>query len=149
MSNKVADILTGIVTLLVAAVFYVQGIDLEFESKVFPQVIEVFLSLTGIYMLVRGFLDKSGKSMGDANIHYGRGMLMVLASVLYVMAISYIGFYVTSFVFLLLMSWFLNDKGLNLKSFGVSTIFAVIMIVAVYGTFSMFLDVPTPSGIFF
>ncbi|GAB6180113.1 tripartite tricarboxylate transporter TctB family protein [Desulfotomaculum defluvii] len=149
MSHKVADILTGIVTLLVAAAFYVQGTELEFESNIFPLVIEVFLLLTGIYMLVRGFLDKSGKSMGDTNIDYRRGMLMVLASVVYVAAISFIGFYVSSFVFLVLMSWFLSDKGLNLKSFGISTVFAVIMIIAVYGTFSMFLDVPTPVGILF
>ena len=149
MTNKMADILTGIVTLMVAAVFYVQGIDLEMESKIFPQVIEVFLVLTGILMLVRGIMDKSGSSTGDANINYRRAMLMVLAAVVYVAAITMIGFYVSSFVFLLLMSWLLNDKGLNLKTLGVSTVFTIIMMAAVYGTFGLFLEVPTPTGILF
>lgn len=149
MSNKVADILTGIVSILVAAAFYVQGGELEFESNVFPLVIETFLVLTGVYMIIRGLLDKSGKSSNSSDIDYRRGLLIVAATIVYLAAVNFVGFYVSSFVFLVLMSWFLSDRGLNVKSFGISTAFAVIMIVAVYGTFSMFLEVPTPVGILF
>ena len=149
MTNKVADILTGIVSLLFAAAFYVQGTELEFESNVFPLVIEVFLVLTGVYMLVRGLMDKSGEAHDKTDLNYRRGFLMVFATIVYVAAINIIGFYVSSFAFLVLMSWLLNDKGLNVKTLGVSTIFAVIMMAAVFGTFSLFLEVPTPVGILF
>lgn len=149
MTNKVADILTGVVSILVAAAFYVQGGELEFESNVFPLVVETFLVLTGIYMIIRGILDKTGKSDDKTDLNYRRGMLMVFATIVFLVCVNVIGFYVSSFVFLVMMSWVLGEKGLTAKSLGISVLFAVIMITAVYGTFSMFLEVPTPTGIFF
>lgn len=149
MSNKVADILTGIVSILVAFAFYVQGGEMEFESVIFPLVVEVFLVLTGIFMLIRGFRDNTGEAHDKTDLDYRRGMLMVVATILYIAAINTIGFYVSSFVFLMLMSWFLSDRGLTAKSLGISVFFAMIMCGAVYGTFSMFLEVPTPVGILF
>ncbi|MEG6521259.1 tripartite tricarboxylate transporter TctB family protein [Desulfotomaculum sp. 1211_IL3151] len=149
MTNKVADILTGLVSILVALAFYVQGTELAFESNIYPMTMEIFLVITGIYMIVRGVRDNSGEAKDKTDINYTRGAVIVVATALYLIGIKFIGFYVTSFAFLVLVSWYLSDKGLTIKSLGVSTVFAVILIAAVYGTFSLFLDVPTPAGILF
>lgn len=149
MTNKVADILTGIVSILVAAVFYLQGGGLAFESVIFPKVIETFLVLTGIFMIVRGVRDNTGEAKDKTDLDYRRGFFIVFATALYLAAVTFIGFYVSSFVFLVLVSWFLGERGLTVKSLGISVIFALIMCGAVYGTFSMFLEVPTPTGILF
>ncbi|MEW6696321.1 MAG: tripartite tricarboxylate transporter TctB family protein [Bacillota bacterium] len=149
MTNRKADIYTGIVSILIAAAFYVQGRELELHSNIFPLLLELFLVLTGGYLVYRGITCKGTKCSESTNLDYRRAFIMILATIIYIAGINVVGFYVTSFVFLTLMSWYLSDRGMTLQSLGISTGFAVILTSAVYATFTLFLGVPTPVGILF
>lgn len=149
MTKKKADILTGIVNIVVAAAFYVQGRELEFHSNIFPLLLEAFLVISGIYLIIRGMMCKGEACSAGENINYNRAFIMILATVFYIVCVNLIGFYVSSFAFLTLMSWFLSDRGLNLKSLGISLGFAAVLTGAVYLTFTVFLGVPTPAGFLF
>lgn len=149
MTKKKADILTGIVNIVVAAAFYVQGRELEFHSNVFPLLLEAFLVITGLYLIIRGLMCKGKECSTGENINYNRAFIMVLATVFYIVCVNLIGFYVSSFAFLTLMSWFLSDRGMNLPSLGISFGFAIVLTGAMYLTFTVFLGVPTPAGFLF
>lgn len=149
LSSRKADIYCGIAGITVAFAFYIQGRSLEYESNLFPLVLEAFLTLTGIYLLVSGFTRKHYKPMNPENIAYGRAFLIIGATIVYILGIMFIGFYVSSFAFLTVMSWLLSDRGRTPASLGISTFFGLILTGAVYVTFSLFLNVPTPSGILF
>lgn len=149
LSSKKADIYFGLFSIALALAFYVQGRELTFESVLFPIILEVFLTVTGIILLLRGFAGKQDKPLGGSNIAYSRAFLIIGATIVYLLGIMFIGFYISSFVFLIVMSWLLSDRGLTVSSFGISTLFSLILTGAVYITFSLLLSVPTPSGILF
>ena len=148
LSTKKADLYTGIFSIIVALAFYFQTGELAAESKVLPLVLVVFLIVSGIVLVIRGFIGKNDKPL-VADIVYSRAFIMLAAAVVYLTAIVYVGFYTSSFIFLVLMSWLLNDQGRSLKTLGVSVIFGVVITAAVYLTFTLSLKVPTPIGLFY
>ncbi len=149
VSSRKADLIAGLASIAVALIFGFQGRELSFASNIFPRVLEVFLILAGAVLILRG-LSRSMEQPGKKeHIDYSRAWLVVLASLIYVAAINYIGFYVSSFVFLTLLSWLLSDRGRNLPSLGISTLFGLLVTGALYATFWLFLKVPTPQGLLF
>ncbi len=148
LSTKKADIYAGISSIIVALAFYSQTGELAVESKVLPLVLIVFLTVSGVVLMIRGFISKNDKPL-VADIVYSRAFIMLAAAAVYLAAIIYIGFYTSSFIFLVLMSWLLNDQGRSLKTLGVSVVFGIIITAAVYLTFTLSLKVPTPIGLFY
>jgi len=148
MDKRISDRLAGLFALVTTAAFYWQGRELAEESVLFPMVLEAFLLIMGLYLLGRSFTGEGGKT-DDEHLVYSRAWVMIGATVLYLIGMDLIGFYVTTGVFLIGVSWYFNDHGFTLRSFGKSALFGVVMTVAIYATFSLFLQVPTPEGILF
>ena len=67
--------------------------------------------------------------------------MIILASIVYVICIAYIGFYVSTVLYLLLGSWYLNEKGFTLRTLVFSLVFGVGVSVVLYATFTAFLQV--------
>lgn len=150
MSRRKADLIAGIVSIIVALVFGIQGRELSFLSNLFPLTLEAFLVLSGVALLVRGFLSGEGQTnSNEEKLDYGRGWLVIIASLVYVAAINFVGFYVSSFVFLTLLSWFLGDRRWNLHAWGISSLFGLVVTGILYVAFWLFLKVPAPQGILF
>ncbi len=151
MTKRKSDILAGLVSILVAVAFMVQGFKLSDRVNAMPLVLEIFLIVTGIYMLIRGFISKGAEKgeEGEADINWVRAMVIVLATFVYVAGVIYIGFYVSTFVYLLLGSWYLNEKGLTLSALMLSLIFSTAISGVLYLIFTVLLLVPTPAGLFF
>lgn len=149
MAGRKADLIAGVASIVVALLFGFQGRELSLASKIFPLVLEVFLVLMGAVLILRGLRGSKEQQGGQEQIDYTRAWLVVLASLVYVAAINYIGFYVSSFVFLTLLSWFLSDRGRNLPSLGISGLFGLLVTGVLYATFWLFLKVPTPQGLLF
>lgn len=151
MTKRRSDLLAGSASILVALVFMVQGLELTKRPNTMPFVLEIFLIVFGIYLVIRGIktnADEIGEEEKN-DINWVRATVIVLATFVYVACIVYIGFYVSTFVYLILGSWYLNDKGFSVPALGISVIFSIVVCVVLYLTFTLFLKVPTPSGLFF
>jgi len=148
MDKRISDRLASLFAIVPAAVFYWQGRELAAESVLFPQVLEAFLMVMGLYLLGRSFTGAHEKTE-DEHLTYSRAWVMVMATVAYVVGIEMIGFYVATSIFLIGVSWFFNDHGFTVRSFAMSVLFGLIMTASIYATFGLFLQVPTPEGILF
>lgn len=63
--------------------------------------------------------------------------------VAYILCLYYLGFYLSSFIYLILVMWWLRVKWLQL------CLTVVVMGCLIYGVFTLFLKVPLPKGIIF
>ncbi|HHY27306.1 MAG TPA: tripartite tricarboxylate transporter TctB family protein [Desulfitobacterium dehalogenans] len=150
MTKSRTDILAGLACIVVALVFYVQGIGLSPEADLYPKILEIFITVMGVFLMIRGGLTaKTSSQVEEVDFDRIKGVVIVIASVLYVAAIYYIGFYVSTFFFLALCSWYLSQKGLNIRAFSVSVGFGLFLTVLLYLLFTAILKVPTPEGILF
>lgn len=148
MDNRASDRSAGLFCIIVTAVFYWQGRGLSAESVLLPLVLEVFLLIMGLYLVGRSFIIAS-EEMEDEHLTYSRSWVMIAATIVYLVAIELIGFYISTGVFLIVISWFFNDHGYTYRSLLTSVLYGLIVTASIYATFSMFLQVPTPEGLFF
>ncbi|HBW38760.1 tripartite tricarboxylate transporter TctB family protein [Desulfosporosinus sp. BICA1-9] len=151
MTKRKADLLAGLVSILVAIVFMVQGFELSERSNALPFVLEVFLFVSGLYLLIRGIRTNAAEKgeEGESELDWVKSTVIVLATFVYVACVIYIGFYVSTFVYLILGSWYLNERGFTLPALIVSAIFSIGVSAVLYLTFTVFLLVPTPAGLLF
>ncbi len=152
MSKRNSDLIAGITSLLIAAIFWSQGLKLGTESNLLPKVLEYFIIIAGLGVLVRGFLrgkDVQGSHEEKEGLNWTRAIVIIIATIVYVICIAYIGFYVSTVLYLLLGSWYLNEKGFTLSSLVFSLVFGVGVSGILYATFTVFLQVPTPTGLLF
>ena len=150
MTKRKSDIFAGLASVLVALVFMVQGFELSERSNTMPMVLEFLLIVTGLYLIIRGIRTNAAvKGEEGEALNWVRSTVIVLGTFVYVAGIIYIGFYVCTFVYLLLGSWYLNEKGFALSALVFSSVFSVGIAVVLYLTFTVFLKVPTPTGLLF
>ena len=150
MTKRKSDLFAGSASVLAALVFMVQGFGLSKRSNTMPFVLEIFLIVLGIYLIIRGIRTNAAeKGQESEELNWVKSTVIVLGTFIYVACIIYIGFYVSTFVYLILGSWYLNEKGLALSALAFSSSFSIGITVVLYLTFTVFLKVPTPSGLLF
>ncbi len=150
MTKSRTDILAGLACLVVALVFYIQGMDLSPKADLYPKILEIFVAMMGVFLITRGALTaRTSSKVEEVDFDRIKGIVIVIASILYVAAIYYIGFYVSTLFFLALCSWYLSQKGLNIRAFSISGGFGLFLTVLLYLLFTAILKVPTPEGILF
>lgn len=148
MTRKLADTLSGLGFLALAAIFWLAGRDLEGISRVFPLLLEIFLAAGGLLLLISGIRRAADDLACEGKPIWGRVWLIAAASAAYVLLVPIIGFYVTSFAFLFLMAELLS-RGSGLRHLAASAGFAVVLCALVYLVFNTLLLVPTPEGVLF
>lgn len=152
MGKRKADIIAGIACVLVASIFWTQTIGLDPESKIFPQILEIFMIIMGFFVMGRGLLQKneSADEQEPEKLDWVKSVVIVIASIVYVLGMTYIGYYVTTAVYLTLGSMYLNDENHSWsKKIGGSMAFGIGVTIVLYLTFYVFLKVPTPSSLLF
>lgn len=150
MTKRKSDLLAGLASVLVALVFMVQGFGLSERSNTMPKVLEILLIVLGGFLIIRGIRTNAAEKGEEVDeLNWVRSTVIVLGTFVYVAGIVYIGFYVCTFVYLLLGSWYLNEKGFALSALAFSSFFSIGIAVVLYLTFTVFLKVPTPVGLLF
>ena len=149
MKKRSANIFLSIVMLLVAAAFFLEG-DMRYPSNVLPNAVLVLISVLSLIILIRNIVlkDEHDKN-GDRQI-YTRVMQVVIGSVAYIAALSFIGFYITSFLYLIVLSLLLQERqDRNPRRAVNATVMAIVVCGLIYLMFSVLLRVPTPDGLLF
>lgn len=148
MSKKMSDRICGTATIIIAAIFFWEGRSLSLVSNIFPLCLEGFLVITGLYLLIRSLRLQSEQN-SDEELAYRRIWIMLGATIAYIVAINVIGFYLATGIFLTVMSWLFNEHGFNARTLAYSVVFGMVVTSALYVTFWLFLQVPTPNGMLF
>ena len=132
----------------ICAFFYAQTMKLSADSQTYPRfIIIVLFGLTTLYLLQMLF---RAKKFGTENSNgefkdfqpvqfFGCAILTLL----YLLGVHFIGFYVSTIVFMAATLFFLKVKPLQI---GIAT---VAIILLVYVAFTLFLKVKLPSGLLF
>ncbi|MDH3230147.1 MAG: tripartite tricarboxylate transporter TctB family protein [Alphaproteobacteria bacterium] len=140
---------------IAAAVYIVSSFYLGMQALEFPAGGGTFpLFAQTCAVLISGILIVGSFRSGareandriDFRLTYARAkpLLLLAVSVLYVLVIFELGYFVSTFLFLFLASWLIGIRDLKTV-----TITAVILIPVMYGFFVVFLQAPLPKGILF
>jgi len=130
--------------------FYVGAQALEFPAGggTFPLFAETCaILISGI--LIAGSFRSSARQEEDRidfRLTYARAkpLLLLALSILYVLVIFELGYFVSTLLFLFLASWTIGIRNLNTVA-----LTAAILIPAMYGFFVVFLQAPLPKGALF
>lgn len=149
---KKADIIAGIIGLCLSA--YVIWDASQFPEdhvlllgpSFFPIALAIGLALFSIVLIGLALCGKSLPctdpfDIKSPSIH--RALISLLASILYCIVIDYLGFIITSIVYLLFLLYLLkvrNYKKMLSVSIGVT--------IVIYGIFHTLLDITLPTGLF-
>lgn len=151
MRSRTTDIAAGLAVLGVAGLFHSQSTDLQGVSLLFPRMLIIFMTLGGIYLVIKGVLQaKRAKSDDDEPVNVRRVVTISIGSILYALVIPLAGFYPASMVFLFAMAMILGDTNTNTaRKAVISGAFAAVLCVVVWLGFALMLSVPTPESVLF
>lgn len=154
MASHKGDILAGLAVLAVCAMFHFQSADLEGLALLFPRMLVIFMTIGGLYLVAKGVV----KGRRFAHVEHKeaepldakRVVTIALGSIVYVLTIPVVGFYLTTVLFLFAMSFILSDGNKkSLKKVVASALFTAVLCISVWLGFSLLLSVPTPTGMLF
>jgi len=132
----------------IALCFYLGGQATEFPAGggTFPLFAEVSAVLISAVMIAGSFRPsvKKNDDRIDFRMTYSRAkpLLLLAISILYILVIFELGYFVSTALFLFVASWMIGIR--DLKTLAIT---AVILIAAMYGFFVVFLQAPLPKGI--
>ena len=152
MRKGFTDIGAGLFMLLVATAFLLQSGDLSGVSWLFPRALMTVMFLGGVYLIGLGAVRvrAGGHDEHEEPIASHRILIISISSIVYGLLIPWLGFYVSSALFLFGMAMTLGGKeGGKGKATLYSLVFAILLCVLVWGGFNVLLAVPTPKGQFF
>lgn len=153
MQKSTNDILCGLSFLAITVVFYIQMEELTGVSRVFPEALLAIIAIGGLWFVIKGFWERrklSGDSLSGEHVAWGRVAYISAAGIIYAFCVSFIGFFVSTVVFMIISMFTLCDKSRGkLHVLGVSSLFGVVFTVLVWVVFCELLSVPTPTGILF
>lgn len=155
MRKSSSDIWAGLGFLAVALAFGVQYEGLTGVSRVFPEILITFIGLGGLYFVGKGLWRRraettSAPEAGGEPTAWRRVAAIAAFALLYAVAITTIGFFVSTGAFLFLAFFFLDASE---RDFGAKVLhgllFSVVFSLLIWGGFVKLLSVPTPEGLLF
>lgn len=152
------DLYLGIFLILLSILSYIETLSYPFESAYFPRFIIILLLLLGVAVLVReGILLRRTRAANSSDTPstgkesglwktpaFRKVSLMVFSSLVYMVVMEQVGFFVTTLVYLPIMMKLLGIQ--KLRTILLST---GIVVLFIYLIFVSFLNVPFPDGITF
>lgn len=142
MLNK--DRIAALIVLSICVFLFILSLPYPTKASRWPQVLLLLLGLCSLFLLVTRGLKSEGKDAGADKVPKLRILLLVGISIVYIICIGIIGFVVSTFAFLLSMSYLL---GIRNKS----SILASSTLISAF-TYTLFwhiLGIGLPKGILF
>ena len=148
MKMKYTDVGVVAVFYVICGLFFAETMKLPAESQTYPKFIVIILfGLTTLY-LIQMIMNavKYGTESGKEDFKGFQAkqfFVCLVLSLLYILAVINIGFYVSTAVFLVVSLYFLKVKPLYIA------IATVALLLLIYGAFTLFLRVQLPSNLLF
>ncbi len=143
--NRIA----GVILFALFAYSFAMALDFGKRAAYFPIFVSVCGMLLSVFLFVSGFLkDRAGKK--DESLSRAAKVkvaVMAAAILIYAAGIEYIGFSVSTFVFLFVMMCAGYTKKLTAAQLGKILLVAAVMTGCVFYVFEKLLFVPLPHGL--
>jgi hypothetical protein len=150
MDSKRIDIVVGTVLCMLSVAVYVyaeqytgRGVN-SYGPNFFPQALSVLLFLASAVLIVRALTGHALKGLERINkpgLFKATGTLII--SVVYLLMMTVVGFFVATVGFLYMVMMFIGQKGQTVRILS-----SLIVSVVIYCIFYFFLKIPLPEGIF-
>jgi hypothetical protein len=150
------DLYLGIFLIFLSLFAYIESRSYPVDSRYFPQFIILIIALLGFATLIKELksffkrreVDRTGEGSDNGKIAFWRMpsvqkvSMMIISSLIYMVIMGYVGFFVTTTVYLPIMMLLLGIR--KARTIVLST---GIVVVLIYLVFMKFLSVPFPEGI--
>ena len=148
MNNKIGNTILCLSIYGVALLFFF-GQDLSYPSNVFPYAILLLMTITSTIILIRTYTGRNqeeNKEESSSEIEYAKIIFVMVISLIYVSLINYLGFYVSSFLYVTVLLFKLQEEDNKLRKKLITSIsYSIFLCIFVYVAFDMFLRVPLPK----
>ncbi|WP_017378843.1 tripartite tricarboxylate transporter TctB family protein [Paenisporosarcina sp. TG-14] len=149
-SERVKDITVALIVLAISAIFYSRTAILTSPSDIFPKFVIIIFGILGTLLLLKSIFSKKYKVKDDDEkdiTDLKRRWISILSLVAYIIIMPIVGFYVTSGIFVTLLSLYIQNEKLGFMGSIKPLVISGLTMVFLYLTFSVFLKVPIPSGL--
>lgn len=155
LRNK-ANAAFGLIVAAAAAVllYATTGFEGEKDDRLFPQIILVILLVLGTLLVVTELRLFNAAKAAAAGRFTARNALAFVLAIGYPLAAFALGFFATTFLFLLIVPWlFARDEKVSGRDgrvsieIGVSALYALLVTSFLYLSFDVFLKFSLPSGL--
>ncbi len=145
---KKSDISVVVVIYVITLAFFISTLAFPSEAQIYPMIVMAILTLLNTLYLINCVMKykKEKKIINDypaifASFQYKQFFVVLGLCILYIILMSVLGFYSASFLYMLGTMLFLKVPKKPL------IITLVCFMAMVYATFTLFLNVPLPTGI--
>ncbi|MFZ5943579.1 MAG: tripartite tricarboxylate transporter TctB family protein [Bacillota bacterium] len=148
--RKVNFIIAGLI-LTISYFFWTDAAGIRPPAHIYPKTIIAITAFLGFALLIQSIFFPKSLIQGKPfeGINYPRVLTTIVATIIYFFVLKTIGFYVTSFFFIIILTWILGEREIGLKIFAKLGLLSLVVMGLVYASFKVFLNVPTPTGILF
>ena len=151
-----SDIGVIIIIYAVCILFLYLTLQLKAAAQIYPLCLIGGLALLNTLYLLRCVARARKEASGNRplaivndfgeifkNFQTGQFLFIAGASIAYIVALFYLGFYLSSFLYMCIVMWFLRVKPFQL------CLTVTLLGILVYCVFTLFLKVPLPAGFIF
>jgi uncharacterized membrane protein len=153
--ERLQDLIVSMIVLVISLIMYLNTKALTPPSDIFPKLVIGITAVLGIFLLgkslfTKGFYEKQAEESDDEQKgKKGRIWIGIGALILYVVILPLLGFFITSALFIILVSSYLMGKANPVRAGFAPVIVSVAILGVIYTVFYYFLHVPVPRGILF
>ena len=142
-----ADVVMGLITLCMTAIVAWSIVDLSFYGVLFVNFCVYCTAILGIAIIFKGFFAPKKINIFFNVEEQNRVIVGFLIIAGFILFIQFIGFYISSAIFIFLMNSYLNKEKMNLKNILISFCQSILITTLAYYLFVDILYVPLPTGI--
>lgn len=153
MSKRTSNLILCLGMYFISLLFIVMASQLRYPSNVWPYLtcIAILVFTTVIFstqvLLPGRKVEGESQGHGEQNLSISRVVLMAVASIGYAALMEIVGFYATSFIFLVVLFNLAQLEQMSWKMFGKTVGLSLVVLAVIYVAFNMLLSVPTPTGL--
>lgn len=142
-----------VMSYILAAIFWYASRDIISPANIYPRMILIGISflatlllITTIYKQKRHTDEISETTKPLAKVNNKRVNILIVGTMLYLIAMVYIGFYVTTFLYLMILMYGFSEQKNKIVALKVF-LSSFVVDALIYICFWTFLQVPTPVGL--
>lgn len=142
VNRKSKEIISIIVIYITAFLFIFQSLSFKGDAALFPQILSVLILVLNTIQLIKVITGNLIKVKKKEDLDSKKLLLILVASIVYVLSLQVLGFVISSLIYLILAMYLLRVE--NKKAI---VVISVLTIVVIYLSFGILLKVPIPKGI--